>query len=87
MTVRMLDLRWFMRDLKQFLRFCEALSTTKNDSIFGTEVVRMIVHEFWGNYNNMLFYGCFIPYIIGLISFLLLVHKVYATHDFDPNKE
>ena len=25
-TVKMADLRWFMRDLKQFLKFCELLS-------------------------------------------------------------
>ena len=83
----MIDLRWFMRDLKQFLRFCEALNSTKNDSIFGTEIVRMVLHEFWNGCYNKLFYGCFVPYCIGLVTFLLLVHKVFGAHEFDPDKE
>ena len=86
-TVRMADIRWFMRDRKQFLRFCELLNCTQSDSIFGTDYVNHVMHEFWQGCYQKLFYLCFIPYMLGLVSFLLFIHKVYYRGEFDPDAE
>ena len=77
-TVKMADIRWFMEDQKQFLKFCELLNNTNSDSIFGTEIVNKVLHEFWDGCYKKLFWFGFIPYVIGLISFLSLVHKVFS---------
>ena len=78
-TVRMADIRWFMREQKQFLKFFELITiSAKSDSIFGTEIVQKILHEFGDRCHKRLFYFGFIPYTIGLISFLALIRKVFS---------
>ena len=81
----MADIRWFMNDQKQFLKFCELLGSTRSDSIFGTEIVNHVMHEFWsGCFTKLLWLG-FIPYCVGLVSYLMLIHDVFTVKEFDPD--
>ena len=83
----MAELRWFMNDPKQFLLFCEVLGSARSDSVFGTEFVKTVLDEFWDDCYKKLLYACFLPYCLGLISYLILVHKVFAKQEFDPDAE
>ena len=77
-TVRMADIRWFMKDLFQFLKFCELLKSAQSDTIFGTELVKYTLEEFWYGCYTKLFYGLFIPYCVCLTSTILFIKKAFG---------
>ena len=87
-TVKVADLRWFMSNLEvQFLGFCACICDASSDKLFGTEFVTLVINEFWDEYYKKMLYLGFIPYIIGLISYLLLIHEAFEQHEFDPDEE
>ena len=75
-TVRLIDLDWFMKHEMKFLKLTQLLNEAENQSIFVTEFVMQVLNEFWEENFLKLLWRQFFPFIGCLLS--LIFYLQYA---------
>lgn len=67
-TVRLIDLDWFMKHDMKFLKLTQILNEAENQSIFVTEFVMNVLNEFWDENYYKLLYKQLLPFIGCLLA-------------------
>lgn len=72
----MLKVDWVNRDTPNgkssgYKGLVEALSSSQNESIFGTELIETLMDSFWSRWKSQIFWKALIPYLIYVCSMLV----------------
>ena len=62
--VRILDIRWLLRDDRTFLNFAAIMEEFTLDSLFNTEFLRALTNEFWVIFKAPILWRAFVPWIL-----------------------
>ena len=59
-----MDIRWLLRDGKNFLDFVPILEACKLDKLYQTDFMRSLTHEYWTNYQKKILYRALLPWMV-----------------------
>lgn len=62
--VKILDIRWLLRDGNTFLDFATIMDEFTYDSLYNTEFLRALTNEFWHIYKLPIVLRAFVPWIL-----------------------
>ena len=75
-VVRMLDIRWILRDGKGFLDFVPILEDFERDNLFQSDFMQALAHEYWMGYLKKILWRCFMPWCLYSIFSLMYFSQV-----------
>ena len=61
--VRVIDIRWLLRESKNFLDFVPILEACKLDKLYQTDFMKSLTHEFWTKYQQKILYRALLPWL------------------------
>lgn len=65
--LRVLDLDWMFRDKMNFVNFVQEVTESSNEAIYNTELINILLEEFWDENYYKIFYKCFLPFMAYLV--------------------
>ena len=66
----MLYINWILREDEQFRHFCEILRNIKSGRLYQTELLKILMQEFWLENYTLLCWYCFLPWLLYFVSTL-----------------
>ena len=81
----MFNTDWLLRDKRNFMEFSHYLSEIKNERVYQTEIMKVLLNEFYGQYFDKIWWRCFLPWVVyGVFSCYFFA--TVLTDDFLENK-
>ena len=80
-----MDIRWILRDKKDFLSFVTILEKFERDNLFQTDFMKSLAHEYWMGYLKRIIGFTLIPWIaysvVSLIYFAYTLDQSFESID------
>ena len=81
-----MDIRWLIKDGKDFLEFVPILETCKLDKLYQTDFMRSLTNEFWTKYQGYILCGPLLAWLLYSIACLIYFAEVLS-RDTSPDEE
>ena len=75
-VVRIMDIRWILRDGLGFLDFVPILEDFERDNLFQSDFMLSLAHEYWMGYLRKILMRCFMPWCLYSIFSLMYFSHV-----------
>ena len=85
--VKILDIRWLLRDGNTFLDFATIMDEFTYDSLYNTEFLRALTNEFWHIYKLPIVLRAFVPWILySTLSMVYFAKVLNPSFDYQTEK-
>ena len=74
--VRIMDVSWISRDALGFLDLAYVLEDFERDTLFQTDFMQALTHEYWYGYLKKILWRCFLPWCLYSICSMMYFSHV-----------
>ena len=86
-TVKLIDLSWFVKYDKKFLTLTKILNHSDNQSIFVTQFIKQVLDQFWEQNFKKLLKRQFIPFTICLLTTIFYLQYALKRGESEQERE
>ena len=80
--LKVIYLRWLLRGKKSFLDFVPILEQFRKDSLFQTDFIKSLTHEYWMQFLKRIILRTFVPWLC-----YSTISVVYFTYTLDKRNK